>query len=111
MDREELIRQRAHELWEREGRPEGRDAAHWKQACREVAGAEGGAEFRVPRDPDTGAALAADPTGWQPASLRPEPAAGKGGTGPVVAAEPGQGTAAGRRGGGPAPRARRKPQG
>src|SRR5438445_8163339 len=26
------IRQRAHELWEREGRPEGRHAEHWREA-------------------------------------------------------------------------------
>lgn len=35
MDREEQIRQRAHQLWEQEGRPEGREAEHWEQAARE----------------------------------------------------------------------------
>lgn len=27
--REDRIRQRAHEIWEREGRPEGRHEVHW----------------------------------------------------------------------------------
>ncbi len=33
---EQRVRERAHSLWEREGRPEGRDKEHWGQACREV---------------------------------------------------------------------------
>ncbi|MBL6457384.1 DUF2934 domain-containing protein [Belnapia sp. T6] len=37
MPDEERIRRRAHEIWEREGRPEGRHEAHWAEACREVA--------------------------------------------------------------------------
>ena len=32
----ERIRQRAHELWEQEGRPEGRQDEHWARACREI---------------------------------------------------------------------------
>ena len=35
-DREERIRQRAHELWEREGRPHGRHDDHWQQAREEI---------------------------------------------------------------------------
>ncbi len=35
-EREQRIRERAHALWEREGRPEGRDEEHWAQACREI---------------------------------------------------------------------------
>lgn len=31
------IRARAHALWEREGRPQGRHLAHWEQAAREIA--------------------------------------------------------------------------
>ena len=31
-DREERIRQLAHEIWEREGHPHGRDAEHWRMA-------------------------------------------------------------------------------
>jgi len=35
-DREARIRQRAHELWEGEGRPEGRSDEHWERATAEV---------------------------------------------------------------------------
>lgn len=35
-DREERIRRRAHEIWEREGRPEGEHDAHWARACAEI---------------------------------------------------------------------------
>lgn len=31
------VRERAHAIWEREGRPEGRHIAHWQQAAREIA--------------------------------------------------------------------------
>jgi hypothetical protein len=33
---EDNIRRRAHQLWEDEGRPEGKDAEHWAQAAREI---------------------------------------------------------------------------
>ena len=35
-DREERIRVRAYEIWEREGRQEGSDLAHWEQAGNEL---------------------------------------------------------------------------
>lgn len=35
-DRDERIRQRAHEIWEREGRKEGSEAENWQRAEREV---------------------------------------------------------------------------
>ena len=35
-DETERVRQRAHELWEQEGRPEGRQDEHWARACREL---------------------------------------------------------------------------
>lgn len=28
--------ERAHELWEQEGRPEGREREHWERAAREI---------------------------------------------------------------------------
>ncbi|WP_246682875.1 MULTISPECIES: DUF2934 domain-containing protein [unclassified Mesorhizobium] len=37
MDGEERIRQRAHEIGEREGRPEGRQQEHWDQAGQETS--------------------------------------------------------------------------
>jgi hypothetical protein len=35
-DRDQLIRERAYHIWEREGRPHGRDAGHWQQAVSEI---------------------------------------------------------------------------
>jgi len=35
-DRHERIRQRAHEIWEQAGRPEGAHMEHWDQAAAEV---------------------------------------------------------------------------
>lgn len=37
------IRDRAYQLWEAEGRPHGRDQAHWLAAERELAAASGAA--------------------------------------------------------------------
>jgi hypothetical protein len=34
------IERRAYELWERDGRPEGRDHAHWQQAEREIGASQ-----------------------------------------------------------------------
>ena len=34
--REERIRAKAHELWEADGKPEGRDREHWEQAAKLV---------------------------------------------------------------------------
>jgi hypothetical protein len=36
MQDEERVRQRAHEIWEEAGRPDGQHDAHWEQACREI---------------------------------------------------------------------------
>jgi hypothetical protein len=36
MQDENRIRNRAYEIWEREGRPHGRDREHWHQARREI---------------------------------------------------------------------------
>jgi hypothetical protein len=38
---EERVRRRAHEIWEREGRPEGRHDQHWQQAKDELAVEDG----------------------------------------------------------------------
>ncbi|MFZ4407144.1 MAG: DUF2934 domain-containing protein [Paracraurococcus sp.] len=39
-DPQQRIRERAYTLWEQEGRPEGRAAAHWALARHQVAAAE-----------------------------------------------------------------------
>lgn len=35
-DRQDVIRARAYQLWEDEGRPEGREEMHWRQASRDM---------------------------------------------------------------------------
>lgn len=39
-DRDERIRKRAHEIWEQEGRPDGKEQDHWERAERELSGSE-----------------------------------------------------------------------
>lgn len=55
-EREERIRQRAYEIWESEGRPEGAHDEHWLRAVKEIDGqgpasAENGASGKKPRKP------------------------------------------------------------
>jgi Protein of unknown function (DUF2934) len=33
---DERVRRRAHEIWDREGRPEGRESEHWRMASAEI---------------------------------------------------------------------------
>jgi hypothetical protein len=40
VERHDLIRRRAHEIWENEGRPEGAQSRHWQQASDEVGSLE-----------------------------------------------------------------------
>ncbi|MDP9132414.1 MAG: DUF2934 domain-containing protein [Nitrospirota bacterium] len=35
-DREARIRERAHAIWEEEGRPVGKEREHWERAAKEV---------------------------------------------------------------------------
>lgn len=35
-DREDRVRRRAYEIWEREGKPNGHDREHWERAGREM---------------------------------------------------------------------------
>jgi hypothetical protein len=41
-DREERVRARAYEIWEREGRQDGGHEAHWQQAEKELREEESG---------------------------------------------------------------------
>jgi hypothetical protein len=43
MSREQIIRDTAYAIWEAEGKPQGRDALHWKQAEERVAASTNGA--------------------------------------------------------------------
>ncbi|WP_245455952.1 DUF2934 domain-containing protein [Mesorhizobium sp. M7A.F.Ca.US.008.03.1.1] len=49
--REEKIKRRAHEIWEQEGRPAGREQEHWDRAVQEIE-AEGSETERGPVLPD-----------------------------------------------------------
>lgn len=52
-DHLQKVRERAHALWEQDGRPHGQDAAHWAQAEREIA-AENDAQSSAPAGKSTG---------------------------------------------------------
>ena len=59
---DQAVRERAHEIWEREGRPHGRDEAHWRQAEDELTAAQ-------PKKPAAGARPKAAPaSGEAPAA-------------------------------------------
>jgi DUF2934 family protein len=44
---EQRIRERAYQIWEHAGRPEGKSAEHWLQAEAEIAAEEQGLEQEV----------------------------------------------------------------
>ena len=77
-DSEEKIRARAHQLWEAEGRPHGRDREHWEQAAGELANETGpsstdrppsaGAQPVGPAQPGGAGGVA---SGLQPGGVRP----------------------------------------
>ena len=79
MPDEERIRRRAHEIWEREGRPEGRHEEHWARARREVEAEEGGS-------PPGAAKSDASPTDTAPGSAGAGRAGGEGSPPPDAAA-------------------------
>jgi len=49
--REERIRQKAHALWEKEGRPTGQGARHWEEAEKQEIEAESIAAGQPSKDP------------------------------------------------------------
>ncbi|MET3524273.1 DUF2934 domain-containing protein [Mesorhizobium sp. M4B.F.Ca.ET.017.02.2.1] len=50
-DRQERIRQRAHAIWEKAGRPEGADIQHWDQATAEIDGEAKPKKKAAPKKP------------------------------------------------------------
>lgn len=62
MDRNEQIRQRAHQIWEANGCPEGQEAAHWQQAEDQLREEERLDAFDLPQAGDPQAALSDDGT-------------------------------------------------
>ena len=67
MQDQERIRQRAHEIWEGEGQPEGRHAQHWAQASREIEAQGGKAPPPVPAALDDSPTVTAPGSGTTPA--------------------------------------------
>jgi hypothetical protein len=66
-DQYERIQQRAYEIWENEGRPEGSAARHWDQALDEIAGEDEHETLQDLIDEDD----RADEEGAKRGSLRP----------------------------------------
>jgi hypothetical protein len=58
---EELVRERAHLIWEREGRPMGKADEHWEQARAELAAGGEAPPAKKPRAPRKAAAPGAEP--------------------------------------------------
>ncbi len=55
MSREQTIRDVAYAIWEAEGKPEGRDTDHWRQAeARVAASLAGGKAMAEPKPPAKG---------------------------------------------------------
>lgn len=65
-DHDERIRQRAHKIWEEEGRPEGREYSHWLRARAEIHDEDGDAPAEAERADKAGIALNALPPGTVP---------------------------------------------
>ena len=80
-DREQKIRERAHRIWEEEGRPEGREQNHWERAAREIDSEDGepGKDQQIDHEQGSGGVGAS--SGLQPGGTAPGggPGAGAGG--------------------------------
>jgi len=67
-DLEQRIRERAYEIWENEGCPEGRGSEHWEQACAEFrdakAEAEAGSQQAADPPASAGATAASSSAEW-----------------------------------------------
>jgi hypothetical protein len=47
LQNDDLIRERAHQIWERETRPDGRASAHWEMASAEIEAENGPATSTI----------------------------------------------------------------
>ena len=78
-DRHERIRQRAHAIWEKAGRPEGAHQQHWDQATAEIDGAaakpKAAPKKAATKPAKATAAKAAKPAAAKPASKPAKPKA------------------------------------
>ena len=75
-DKEGRIRERAYEIWVREGRPHGRDAEHWQKAEAEIAAESGAVADR--------AAAGSKPQSEAPSAAPVAPGAGAAGSAPPL---------------------------
>lgn len=79
MSREQIVRDTAYAIWEAEGKPEGRDAEHWRLAEERVAASTGeAAKATKPIKGKVSAAMNGKPTVTAPVK---KAAAGKAGAG------------------------------
>lgn len=77
VDRQEIIRRRAFEIWEDEGRPDGADQRHWLQAEDELFGDDDHETMQELLDEDDhdgevaigGPSISSGPPGLEPAEL------------------------------------------
>ena len=77
---EDRIRRRAYEIWEQEGRPDGREVDHWLRAAREIADEEGrgeGMAAAAASAPAVSAPTASTPTASTPTASTPTAGARK----------------------------------
>jgi hypothetical protein len=87
-DRNERIRHRAYEIWEREGRHEGKHDEHWHRAAREIEG-----EAKPPRGKESDAKPAKgepQPSKRSPGKGEPSDTAAKRGSGEGVKSSSGR---------------------
>ncbi|MBB3978687.1 cell division septation protein DedD [Rhizobium azooxidifex] len=78
-EKQELIRKKAYAIWETEGRPQGQDERHWRQAEEEVetpaSTGKPAARKVAAAKPATQKPATKQPAGKQPAKRRAKPAA------------------------------------
>ncbi|PEQ14569.1 hypothetical protein B2G71_03070 [Novosphingobium sp. PC22D] len=78
-DKTDRIRQRAHEIWEREGKPDGRHEDHWAEASKQIEAEDASGAKPKRKAPAKAAAkpakAAIESTGPKAKSAKPKPAA------------------------------------
>src|SRR5689334_23651409 len=84
---DERIRRRAYEIWEREGRPHGRESEHWRMAVDELAAERAHTDTQeVPATRVRGPAQLEEPASQPSGTAASRSEAGPGETGSVPAA-------------------------
>ena len=70
-NREDRVRQRAHEIWQREGQPEGQGARHWLEAEGEIDAEDEAAKPAKVKVPAKAKAPAKPKAAAKPAAKKP----------------------------------------